>query len=50
MIKFVGHWSEDDEENGVEYFDFTLPGNVTQYVVSVHFNGAGSVESISMES
>ena len=31
-------------------FDFTLPEEVTDYVVSVHFDKAGKVEEISMES
>ena len=39
-------WSKDD----VEIFDFTLPGDVTDYVVSVHFNEKGENDGISMES
>jgi hypothetical protein len=41
------HWGEDDE---LEFFDFTLPGGVTDYVISVHFDRAGKVDDISMES
>jgi hypothetical protein len=41
------HWGEDDE---LEFFDFTLPGGVTDYVISVHFSQAGKVDDISMES
>ena len=39
-------WGEDD----VEYFDFTLPGDVTDYVVSVHFDETGAIDGVSMES
>ena len=46
LLVLRSSWGEDD----VEYFDFTLPGDVTDYVVSVHFDEAGNVESISMES
>ncbi|WP_325892441.1 DUF2004 domain-containing protein [Grimontia sp. NTOU-MAR1] len=35
---------------GEEVYDFTLPGEVTDYVVSVTFNEEGKVESIEMES
>jgi hypothetical protein len=34
----------------MEFFDFTLPGKVTDYVISVHFDAAGKVHEISMES
>lgn len=39
-------WGSNDSE----YFDFTLPDKVTDYVVSVHFDEAGSIDGISMES
>jgi hypothetical protein len=39
-------WGEDDLEN----FDFTLPGDVTNYVVSVHFDAAGEADRLDMES
>lgn len=41
------HWGGDDE---VDAFDFTLPGDVTQYVVCVAFDEDGGVSGISMES
>jgi hypothetical protein len=37
-------------EGEIEYFDFTLPDEVTDYVISVHFDDAGTIEGISMES
>jgi hypothetical protein len=46
LLEFRSSWGEDD----LEYFDFTLPGEVTQYVVSVHFDSAGNIEEMSMES
>lgn len=39
-------WGENDLEN----FDFTLPGDVTDYVVTVHFGEDGDVDAIEMES
>ena len=41
------HWGGNDE---VEIFDFTLPGEVTDYVLSVKFDEAGNIEEVSMES
>ncbi|WP_036170017.1 DUF2004 domain-containing protein [Massilia sp. 9096] len=41
------HWGGPDD---LEHFDFTLPGEVTEYVVSVRFDAAGKVAEISMES
>lgn len=46
LLEFQSSWGEGD----VEYFDFTLPDEVTNYVVSVHFDGAGNIDDISMES
>jgi hypothetical protein len=46
LLALSSSWGDDD----IEYFDFTLPGEVTNYVVSVHFNGTGSIDGISMES
>jgi len=37
-------------ENDLEHFDFTLPGDVTDYVVTVHFDEDGDVDAIEMES
>jgi len=46
LLQFRSSWGGDD----LEYFDFTLPGEVTNYVVSVHFDSSGRIEDISMES
>lgn len=46
LLLFSRAWGEND----MEYFDFTLPGEVTQYVVCVCFDQAGKIDSISMES
>ncbi|MEK7725503.1 MAG: DUF2004 domain-containing protein [Acidobacteriota bacterium] len=46
LLKLRSSWGNND----IEYFDFTLPDEVTDYVVSVHFDNAGNVDSISMES
>lgn len=41
------HWGGDDE---IDTFDFTLPEDVTNYVISVSFDDAGEVSGITMES
>lgn len=43
------HWGDKDDD-GIDTFDFTLPGEVTDYVISVNFDQNGSVEDIIMES
>jgi hypothetical protein len=49
LLELRSHWGEEDED-GIETFDFTLPGKVTQYVISVRFDESGEVEDIEMES
>jgi hypothetical protein len=46
LLELKSNWGDDDLEN----FDFSLPGDATNYVVSVHFDGDGNVDGISMES
>ena len=43
------HWSEEDDD-GIDVFDFTLPKDVTDYVISVSFSETGDVLEIDMES
>ena len=47
LLVLRSHWGEDDE---LETFDFTLPDNVTQYVLCVRFDEAGNVADVAMES
>jgi hypothetical protein len=47
ILELRSHWGGEDE---IEIFDFTLPGDVTDYVISVKFDEAGEVSEISMES
>jgi hypothetical protein len=47
ILELREHWGGDDE---LEHFDFTLPGKVTDYVISVRFDAKGKVAEISMES
>ncbi|RYF17181.1 MAG: DUF2004 domain-containing protein [Comamonadaceae bacterium] len=49
LLVLRSHWG-DEEEDGMDVFDFTLPGEATDYVISVRFDDAGQVEEISMES
>jgi len=46
LLQLRSSWGEGD----IEYFDFTLPDEVTDYVVSVHFDVVGTIDGISMES
>src|SRR5215831_715879 len=49
LLELRSHWGEEDED-GIDTFDFTLPGDVTQYVICVRFDENGEVEDIEMES
>jgi hypothetical protein len=49
ILKLRSHWGGEDE-TGMEVFDFTLPDDVTNYVISVRFDETGEIEEISMES
>ena len=49
IIRLRSHWG-GDEIDGIKNFDFTLPDDVTDYVISVSFDEAGEVDEISMES
>ena len=42
--------SKFEDEDELDSFDFTLPGNVTDYVICVSFNDNGRIEDITMES
>ncbi|MGP1684240.1 MAG: DUF2004 domain-containing protein [Giesbergeria sp.] len=46
LLQLHASWGEEN----IEYFDFTLPDEVTDYVISVRFDSTGRIESISMES
>ena len=46
LLVFRSSWGTND----LESFDFTLPGDVTNYVASVHFDEAGEIDGIDMES
>lgn len=58
LLTLQSHWGEDDEddeeegddEEGIDTFDFSLPGDVTNYVLSVTFDENGDVAEITMES
>ena len=46
LLQLKSNWGEGD----IESFDFSLPGDVTDYVLSVRFDDAGEIDEISMES
>ncbi|MCA9030569.1 MAG: DUF2004 domain-containing protein [Planctomycetaceae bacterium] len=49
ILTLRSHWGEDDED-GIDTFDFSLPDDATNYVVSVSFDENGDVVGITMES
>ena len=49
LLVLKSHWSEDND-NGLDTFDFTLPDDTTDYVLSVSFDDDGQVIGIEMES
>lgn len=52
ILVLRSHWGdeEENEEEGMDVFDFTLPDDVTNYVISVRFDNGGVVQEIDMES
>jgi hypothetical protein len=49
LLTLKSSWGDEDDD-GLENFDFTLPGEVTNYVISAHFDDTGEVDAVSMES
>lgn len=49
LLVLQSHWG-DEKSNGMDTLDFTLPGNITDYLISVSFDEEGDVEEITMES
>lgn len=49
LLVLADPW-ESDEMDSREMLDFTLPDEITQYVICVSFNTKGQVIDISMES
>jgi len=49
LLELRSHWGYESHD-GIDAFDFTLPGDVTNYLISVRFNKRGEIEDISMES
>jgi hypothetical protein len=49
ILVLQSQWG-DANSDGMDTLDFTLPGDVTDYLISVSFDGAGNVEEITMES
>jgi len=46
LLQLRGTWRYE----GIECYDFTLPDNVTNYVICVRFNARGAIESVESES
>lgn len=49
LLELRSHWGSEDED-GLEVFDFTLPGDASQYVLAVRFDEDGEVLDVDMES
>jgi hypothetical protein len=47
LLVLHAHWGGDDE---IDTFDFALPDEVSNYVMSVRFDASGNISEISMES
>jgi hypothetical protein len=47
LLVLHSHWGEDDE---IDTFDFTLPEQVTNYVICAKFDEAGEISEVTMES
>jgi hypothetical protein len=47
LLELKSHWGG---ENELDTFDFTLPDEVTNYVISVRFDDDGEISKITMES
>lgn len=47
LLHLRSHWGGED---AMKTFDFTLPDDVTQYVICVRFDEKGEVAEIAMES
>ena len=54
ILVLQSHWASapDDEidDEGIDTFDFTLPDDVTNYVISVNFTENGDISGVTMES
>ncbi len=48
-LEFKSSWGDDYSDN-MDTIDFTLPGDVTDYVLSVYFDENGQVDYVTMES
>lgn len=49
LLQFRSCWGDDDQD-GFEFFDFTLPEEITDYVLCVRFGDNGQIDEIFMES
>lgn len=50
LLELRSHWGAEDAGGVDNIFDFTLPGKVTDYVISVRFGEGEDVQDIEMES
>jgi hypothetical protein len=48
-LVLINNWSYEDDDD-LNVFDFGLPGNVSDYLLSVRYDADGSIEEVSMES
>jgi hypothetical protein len=46
LLQFRSSWGKDE----IEVFDFTLPNEATDYVVSVYFDEDGGIDRVELES
>ena len=48
-LVLIDEWSSNDDEV-IDTFDFSLPNEMTNYLLSVRFKNRKEIESVSMES
>jgi hypothetical protein len=49
LLELKDHWGDEGDDD-LENLDFSLPGDVTDYVLSARFDESGNIEEITMES
>ena len=50
LLCLQSHSGGDDDDDGLDTLDFALPGDVSNYILSVEFDDNGEIDEISMES
>src|SRR5262245_48498 len=49
ILELRSHWG-DEEDDGIDTFDFTIPKSITQYVISIRFGEMYKIEESTIDS